>query len=418
MTALRIAMLTTFFPPHSFGGDAIGVQRLATALSRRGHKVTVLHDADAYHSLARRAPPAIARTEDMEIVSLRSPLPLLSNFATHQTGRPVVHGARIRRLLEDGDFDVIWYHNISLIGGPELLSYGRALKIYEAHEHWLVCPTHVLWRYNRETCDKRACLRCVLSHKRPPQLWRYTGMLDRNLDHVDVFIAKSEFSRKKHEEFGFSRRMDVVPYFLPDRPQSGDPGLPSPHDRPYFLFVGRLEKIKGLDDVIPAFRTYRDADLIVIGEGDHGPALRRLADGADNVKFLGRKKPEDLHRYYNHALALIVPSVCFETFGIILIESFQNATPVIARRIGPFPEIIDQSGGGILFSSKEDLVCAMQRLQGDPTMRRQYAQSARTAFETYWSEEVVVARYMDILRGAALANGQFAFNRNESAASL
>ena len=52
MTKLRIAMLTTFFPPYSFGGDAIAVSRLATALAKSGHDVTVIHDIDAFYSLA------------------------------------------------------------------------------------------------------------------------------------------------------------------------------------------------------------------------------------------------------------------------------------------------------------------------------------------------------------------------------
>ena len=115
--------------------------------------------------------------------------------------------------------------------------------------------------------------------------------------------------------------------------------------RPYFLFVGRLEKIKGLDDVIPLFRNYPDADLLIAGDGEYAPTLKVAAAGIDNVRFLGRVAPDELRRYYQHAIALIVPSVCFETFGIILIEAFKQSTPVIARRIGPFPEIVDRAEG-------------------------------------------------------------------------
>ena len=51
MAKLRIVMFTTFYPPYSFGGDAVGVQRLATAIANRGHDVTVVHDVDAYLTL-------------------------------------------------------------------------------------------------------------------------------------------------------------------------------------------------------------------------------------------------------------------------------------------------------------------------------------------------------------------------------
>ncbi len=59
MRPLRIAMLTTFYPPFHFGGDAIGVQRLSQALVRRGHHVTVIHDVDAYNALRQGAEPSV-----------------------------------------------------------------------------------------------------------------------------------------------------------------------------------------------------------------------------------------------------------------------------------------------------------------------------------------------------------------------
>ena len=54
---LRFAMITTFYPPYSFGGDAVGVQRLSAALVRRGHQVTVIHDVGAYELLHRGPAP-------------------------------------------------------------------------------------------------------------------------------------------------------------------------------------------------------------------------------------------------------------------------------------------------------------------------------------------------------------------------
>jgi len=49
---LRFCFLTTFYPPFNFGGDGIGIQRLAQGLVRAGHRVTVLHDVDAYNALS------------------------------------------------------------------------------------------------------------------------------------------------------------------------------------------------------------------------------------------------------------------------------------------------------------------------------------------------------------------------------
>jgi glycosyltransferase involved in cell wall biosynthesis len=403
MPKLRIAMLTTFYPPYNFGGDGIGVQRLATALARRGCEVTVVYDEDAYVVLAGAEPQRAPPDARIEVIGLRSGLRTASTLLTHQLGRPVVHAARLRQILRPGAFDVVWYHNVSLVGGPGLLAYGDGLKIYEAHEHWLVCPTHVLWRFNREPCDERHCLRCTLTYKRPPQLWRYTHTLERELRHIDAFIAKSEFSRDMHRTFGFPRTMDVIPYFLPDEATASGADAP-PREERYFLYVGRLEKIKGVQDIIPAFAGETGPKLLVAGAGEYEPELRRQAADKPRVVFLGRLAVDALSRYYRHAIALVVPTLGYETFGIILIEAFKYGTPVIARRIGPFPEVL-RSGGGLLFSNAEELGAALDRLDRDDSLRSRLAREARASFESHWREDVVLDAYFDLLRRTARAKG-------------
>lgn len=410
MRPLSFCHLTTFYPPHNFGGDGIGVQRLCRGLARRGHRVTVVHETDAYTALSPR-PPAAAEPEPdgIEVVRLASRAPRLSLLLTQQLGRPVVNRARLERLLAAGRFDVINYHNVSLVGGPGLFALGDAAKLYMAHEHWLVCPSHVLWRHGRELCTGRECLRCVLHHGRPPQLWRSTGALARLGKHVDTFIAMSEFSRAKHAEFGFPFDMTVLPYFLPDpAPGAEAPGRPDgepPHPRPYFLFVGRLELIKGLDDVIPLFERFEGADLVVCGTGEHEDALRRLAGDNPRVHFKGRVPQEQLERYYAHARALIVPSVCYETFGIILIEAFRAGTPVIARRLGPFPEIVEHARAGALFSDAQELEAALSRLLAEPEERDAMARRGWRAYRDTWSESAVLPRYEDVAREALERRG-------------
>jgi glycosyltransferase involved in cell wall biosynthesis len=321
---------------------------------------------------------------------------------TQQLGRPVVNARRIRDIVLRGEFDVVNFHNVSLLGGPGLFKYaGDAVSLYMAHEHWLVCPMHVLWRHGRELCTGRECLRCTLSYRRPPQLWRYTGLLERELERVDAVIAMSEFSREKHREFGLKRDMEVLPYFLPDADTPALGEQASPHPRPYFFFAGRLERIKGLDDLIPVFRRFPAADLIIAGAGEYEASLRALAAGMPNVVFLGRVPGGELGRYYRHAVAAVMPSICYETFGIVLIEAFRQGTPVIARRLGPMSEIVTQSQGGELFTTSEELEASMRRFAGDSALRDRHGRAAYRASMDLWSEHAVIPRYLDIVRRAA-----------------
>jgi hypothetical protein len=210
---LRFCHITTFYPPYSFGGDATYVQQVSTELARRGHHVEVIHCVDSYNLLARgEHPRAVDRQSDVIVHRLESGVGALSPLATHQTGAPYFKYKRIEQVLAQG-FDVIHYHNVSLVGGPRLLGMGKALKLYTAHEYWLVCPTSVLFRYDGVACDKRKCLRCTVAHGRPPQWWRYTGLVQREARHLDTVIYPSEFSRERHRAEGFDAPATVLRYF-------------------------------------------------------------------------------------------------------------------------------------------------------------------------------------------------------------
>jgi glycosyltransferase involved in cell wall biosynthesis len=403
---LKFLHLTTFYPPYSFGGDAVFIYRLCHALGDLGHHVDVAHCVDAYHLFHRGQPPIA--TDDHPNVhrhELRSGLGWLSPLLTQQTGHPILKSARIRRLLRDQHYDVIHYHNTSLLG-PGVLSMGapgmRAVKLYTTHEHWLVCPMHVLWKFDRAPCQKPECLRCVLHGRRPPQIWRSTGLLQRASRHVDAFIAPSRFTASMHEQRGFWRPLEHLPHFL-DR-VDGDwerPG-PRPQQRPYFLFVGRLERIKGLQTVIPLWHQVPEADLLIAGTGNYERELRSMARANPRIKFLGAIPLGALGALYHHAVAAIMPSLTYETFCMISLEAFARRTPVVARDIGPLPEVIVESGGGLLYRSDAELIDAVRRLSGDSRLRDELGNRGYDAFLAKWTREAHLEQYFDLISRIAI----------------
>jgi glycosyltransferase involved in cell wall biosynthesis len=286
------------------------------------------------------------------------------------------------------------------VGGPGILGYGKGVKLYTAHEHWLVCSSHILWRHNRELCDARECLRCVLNHKRPPQLWRATNLLQRQSRHVDAFLTYSQFCADKHSELGFDRPMQVIPPFLPDSELAGSDGFEEDVDaaeNPYFLFVGRLEEIKGLQDAIPHFRDGALGQLRIAGTGNFEPALRKIAADSPHVRFLGHQDMRSLRRLYLNALAVLAPSRCYEVFPMVVLEAFREGTPVVARKLGPFPEIMEASGGGVLFDNAEQLRAALLKIKKDRRYREVLGRAAKAAYDTRWSEKAAMSRYFGLI---------------------
>ena len=100
-------MLTTFYPPYSFGGDAIGIQRLASAMARQGHQITIIHSLDAYFTLSNNRPKEIQHHENIEVIGLRSNIGFISNLLIHQLGRPLVHHNKLQSILNSQKFDII-----------------------------------------------------------------------------------------------------------------------------------------------------------------------------------------------------------------------------------------------------------------------------------------------------------------------
>lgn len=391
-------MVTTFYPPYHFGGDAVFVYRLAEALAQQGHKVDVIHSVDAYR-LKHPAEPEIAFSHHPNVTrhELRSGKPALSALVSHQLGGPGVYSRQLRRLLDAGNYDVIHFHNISLMGGPGVLRYGHALKLYTSHEYWLVCPTHVLFAFDREACTERKCVQCTLHSRRPVQLWRYTGLVNRCLAEIDCLIAPSQFAAGQLRKGGVKRDVRVMPHFVPMPADNQEP-VPHPNGgRPYFLFVGRVEKLKGVQDIIPLFANFKRADFLILGGGEYVPALKEQARDMDHVKFLGHVHQSAVGALYRHATALITPSLCYETFGLIAAESFAQGTPVIARRIGALAEVVELSGGGLLFDSAEECRGAMDRLLDDASLRNELGRKGRATALEKWTVDGHLKTYLDLV---------------------
>jgi glycosyltransferase involved in cell wall biosynthesis len=392
-------MVTTFYPPYHFGGDAAYAYGLTNLLARRGHAVTVVHSADAYKALGGTHAGDFEHAPGVTLRSLETRSARGSSLAAYLSGRPAFWARELRDVLDGGGFDVIHFHNVSLVGGPEVLAYGDAVKLYTTSEHWLVCPMHVLFRYNREPCPEPKCLRCTLAFRRPPQLWRYTGLLDRAVRHVDLFLSPSRFTIEMHRTRGFTAPMRHLPYFFAggtsERARQTESG-----QKPYFLYVGRLERLKGVHVLLDVFRDYRDADLLVAGEGTYGDELRRQAAGLDHVHFLGRLHPSQLDALYAGAIAVVVPSIGYEVFGMVGLEALARGTPVIAHDLGGLTELVEDSGGGLLYRTPAELRVALERMLGEPGLRRELGERGRDAWQRLWTEEPHLAGYFAAIEDA------------------
>ena len=271
------------------------------------------------------------------------------------------------------------------------------LKLYTVHDHWLVCPMNVLWKNGERACDQPDCVRCTIRSRRPPQWWRQTGLLESAAAHVDLFLAPSRFCREMHSRRGFPGSMEVLPEFVVLDQEATEASADRMHERPYYLFVGRLEKLKGLQEVLPIFEKDGPYDLLVLGTGTYERSLRQQANGLQRVHFVGWVGQDELHRYYRGALGVVVPSLTYETFGIVLIEALAHRVPVIVNNLGALPEVVEETGGGLVYNTREEMRRHMGRLFEDSRLRSRLGQQGYQAVREKHTAEVHLRLYEDLI---------------------
>jgi glycosyltransferase involved in cell wall biosynthesis len=220
------------------------------------------------------------------------------------------------------------------------------------------------------------------------------------LQQLDALLVPSEHTRKVHNARGIDRTIEPLPYFIPDTlVQQAEEATPwrTFSERPYFAMAGRLVKEKGFAEVLAQMQHFPQADLLIAGAGPYEDELRRQTAGLGNVQFTGMLDSTALLRLFKGARAVIVPSLFYETFGFVVIEAFTAGTPVIAHNLGPLPDHIQKSQGGLLYDSAEQLREAMRTLLEQPELSRRLGSQGRAAVSAHWSESAHLDHYLHLI---------------------
>ena len=154
---------------------------------------------------------------------------------------------------------------------------------------------------------------------------------------VDVFIALTQFSRKKFIQGRLpAEKIAVKANFV-----YPDPGIGAGTGE-YAVFVGRLSAEKGLDTLLDAWKVLREnVALKIVGDGPLAAIVEEAAANDSRIEWLGRKSAEEVYALIGQAKFLLCPSNCYENFGRVIVEAFVKGTPVVASDLGAMAELVD-----------------------------------------------------------------------------
>jgi glycosyltransferase involved in cell wall biosynthesis len=211
---------------------------------------------------------------------------------------------------------------------------------------------------------------------------------------VDRFIALNEFCKEKFVRGGLPpERIAVKPNFVDCAPFVDD----APRDG--MLFVGRFSEEKGVEPLVAAARLLDGPRLKMAGAGP----LEGLLAGVNAITPLGSLPSESVFQQMRSSAALVVPSICYESFPRTIVEAYGNALPVIATRVGALAELVEDGVTGLLVDPGDPaaLARAMTWAHDHPSEMRRMGAQARCRYDERYTAQQNCVQLMKIYDEAA-----------------
>jgi glycosyltransferase involved in cell wall biosynthesis len=319
----------------------------------------------------------------------------------------------MQELLRDFQPDIVHVHELYPLFSPWILLACRRAGVpvvMTCHDFRLICPTAFLFHHNQ------ICERGIERN----ELWCIRGQCRENFfedvayalrhwvarrfklfsNNVTMFVALSEFARQKFITHGVPPDKCALipnPISLQNKTEHSPKGL-------YFAFAGKISLEKGVDTLMEAARLTK-LPVCLAGDYTIGPDIVRNIP--DNVKLLGLLDRIQLEKFYNDAFCLVMPSKCYEMFGLVLLEGMVAGIPVIASNLGGIPEIVEDGTTGLLFKpgDAEDLAQKMQFLWENPERARALGQAGREKALGHYHDGIYYKRLLAVYEQAIEING-------------
>jgi len=310
------------------------------------------------------------------------------------------------KLIRRGEAEVFHVHNSFPLLSPAVFYAARksgTATVLTLHNFRTYCAAGIPMR------DERPCTECLDNVSVGPSLRHrcYRGSLAATIpmaamiwlhrrlgtwhSQVDAFIALTFFQKDILCSAGLPReRVFVKPHFYPN---PSDPQSWSEREDKV-MFIGRLRIEKGCHNLLEAWRRWgtEAPRLEIIGEGPERPKLEEMVVQAglgEKVIFRGQLPFEEVQASLRKAELLVFPSICYETFGMAIVEAMALGVPVAASRLGSIPCLIEEGKTGTLFEAGDptDLLDKVKNAWAAPQRLMAWGAAARKEFDEKFTAE-------------------------------
>ncbi len=328
----------------------------------------------------------------------------------------------IIRLIRKIRPDVVHFQNIFFLISPAAYHAARAegLPVVQTiHNYRLLCPKGQFFRDDEicEMCLHRfipwpgilhKCYRDSLQASTARVLLLFFHRIIKTWrSKIDIYIALTEFARKKFIQGGFSsNKIMVKSNFVFDKNDRAT-GTDNNFTRNGALFVGRLSREKGIHVLLNAWeRLLPKVPLTIIGDGPLTDMVVQASRKSQNISWSGYQKADSVLRQMGQAGFLVFPSIWYEGMPMTIIESYMRGLPVIASYLGAMSTIIEHQRTGLHFQSGnvDDLASKVQWAYEHPAEMARMGWKARLEYEAKYTPERNYGMLMAIYKHAIEKN--------------
>jgi len=321
--------------------------------------------------------------------------------------------------------DIAYVHNVFPLISPSLYHVLHRLRIpsvHVIHDFRLWCPNSRFY-INNQPCQRcqmgnywpAVAKRCVQGNTAYSALYAGSLYLNRKLgftQKIGGYICLTEFAKKLLLQSQIpEEKIHVCPNHIDTSaftPQYGGGR--------YVLYLGGLYRDKGVMTVAKAFAQLPHIPLKLVGAGDAEAELRDYINRhqLSNVEIVGFKGGQEKLEYLCNSMFTIVPSHCYETFGLVVLEAFASGKPVVASAIGALPYIVQPQATGLLVQPQDadDLAAKVRWLYEHPEQIESMGRKARAVVERKYDNRLRYASlhaiFEDVIERSRLQESRLA----------
>lgn len=388
---MKILMAHNFY--QQAGGEDVVFEQERRLLERNGHTVITY----------------IRSNHEIEQLTRLGRIGLLKTIVSSNESR-----RQVAKILKSERPDIVHVHNTLMMISPSIFdacAEAGIPAVLTLHNYRLLCPTVTLYRQGAvcEECPSHGMLQAVrhrcyresrIATAAVVTMLKYHQVIGTWSRKVSAYIVLTEFARKKFSANGVpAERIHVKPNFV-----DPDPGIRTETGN-YFLLVGRLSPEKGLMTLLHAWESMPGSVLLKIA-GD-GPLRQEAEDWVrirriNNVEFVGKIERNQTIALMKEARAVIVPSLWYEGFPMVMVESFACGVPVLGSRLGAMQELIENGVNGLHFTPGhfEDLKAKVQWAWENREEMAVMGNNARQKYEMEYETDANYRRLLAIYASA------------------